>query len=124
LVEARNKKPEVIVKKEGGFVPRLVVVFNIGKSNISKREYMNIEAMAKGIKANPDKTFTVTGYADKGTGSAEYNQKLSEKRAETVANELVKMGVNRDNIITEAKGGVMNLSPFSYNRRATVQVGE
>ena len=31
LVEARNKKPEVIVKKEGGFVPRLVVVFNIGK---------------------------------------------------------------------------------------------
>ena len=46
LVEARNKKPEVIVKKEGGFVPRLVVVFNIGKSNISKREYMNIEAMA------------------------------------------------------------------------------
>ena len=34
LVEARNKKPEVIVKKEAGFVPRLVVVFNIGKSNI------------------------------------------------------------------------------------------
>ena len=79
LVEARNKKPEVIVKKEGGFVPRLVVVFNIGKSNISKREYMNIEAMAKGIKANPDKTFTVTGYADKGTGSAEYNMKLDRK---------------------------------------------
>lgn len=55
LVEARNKKPEVIVKKEAGFVPRLVVVFNIGKSNISKREYMNIEAMAKGIKANPER---------------------------------------------------------------------
>ena len=30
---------------------------------------MNIEAMAKGIKAT-DKVFTVTGYADKGTGSA------------------------------------------------------
>ena len=28
---------------------------------------MNIEAMAKGIKAT-DKVFTVTGYADKGTG--------------------------------------------------------
>ena len=78
LVEARNKKPEVIVKKEAGFVPRLVVVFNIGKSNISKREYMNIEAMAKGIKAT-DKVFTITGYADKGTGSAEYNMKLRKK---------------------------------------------
>ena len=44
---------------------------------------MNIEAMAKGIKAT-DKVFTVTGYADKGTGSAEYNMKLSKKRAEAV----------------------------------------
>ena len=76
LVEARNKKPEVIVKKEAGFIPRYVVVFNIGKSNISKREYMNIESYwLKGIKAT-DKVFTVTGYADKGTGSAEYNMKL------------------------------------------------
>ena len=29
---------------------------------------------------------------------------------------------DRDNIIIEAKGGVDNLSPFSYNRRATVKV--
>ena len=53
LVEARNKKPEVIVKKEAGFVPRLVVVFNIGKSNISKREYMNIEASVLSSVFNP-----------------------------------------------------------------------
>ena len=39
---------------------------------------MNIEAMAKGIKAT-DKVFTITGYADKGTGSAEYNMKLSRR---------------------------------------------
>ena len=44
------------------------------------------------------------------------------RRADTVAKELVKMGVNPDNIITEAKGGVDNLSPFSYNRRATVKI--
>ena len=110
LVEARNKKPEVIVKKEGGFVPRLVVVFNIGKSNISKREYMNIEAMAKGIKANPDKTFTVTGYADKGTGSAEYNMKLSKKRAEAVRDLMVnEFGVPASQLKVDYKGGVGNM---------------
>ena len=37
------------------------------------------------------------------TGSPERNQQLSLERAETVANELVKMGVDRDNIIVEAK---------------------
>ena len=106
----RNKKPEVIVKKEGGFVPRLVVVFNIGKSNISKREYMNIEAMAKGIKANPEKTFTVTGYADKGTGSAEYNMKLSKKRAEAVRDLMVnEFGVPASQLKVDYKGGVGNM---------------
>ena len=109
LVEARNKKPEVIVKKEAGFVPRLVVVFNIGKSNISKREYMNIEAMAKGIKAT-DKVFTVTGYADKGTGSAEYNMKLSKKRAEAVRDLMVnEFGVPASQLKVDYKGGVGNM---------------
>ena len=45
-------------------------------------------------------------------------------RAETVANELVKMGVSRDNISTEGKGGVKDLSPVSYNRRATVKLAD
>jgi len=110
LVEARNKKPEVVVKKEAGFVPRLVVVFNIGKSNISKREYMNIEAMAKGIKENPGKVFTITGYADKGTGSAEYNMKLSKKRAEAVRDLMVnEFGVPASQLKVDYKGGVGNM---------------
>lgn len=110
LVDARNKKPEVIVQKEAGFVPRLVVVFNIGKSNISKREYMNIEAMAKGIKENPNKVFTVTGYADQGTGSAEYNMKLSKKRAEAVRDLMVnEFGVPASQLKVDYKGGVGNM---------------
>ena len=110
LVEARNKKPEVIVKKEVvSAIPRLVVVFNIGKSNISKREYMNIEAMAKGIKAT-DKVFTITGYADKGTGSAEYNMKLSKKRAEAVRDLMVnEFGVPASQLKVDYKGGVGNM---------------
>ena len=69
-----------------------------------------------------DGKFVVTGYADSKTGSASFNQKLSQKRAETVADELVKMGVSRDNIEIVAAGGVDSLTPISYNRRATVEV--
>ena len=72
-------------------------------------------------KANNSK-IVVTGYADSKTGSASWNQTLSQKRAETVADELVNMGVSRDNIEVVAAGGVDTLSPVSYNRRATVAI--
>ena len=62
----------------------------------------------------------VTGYADFKTGTPAYNQKLSEKRAQVVAEELVKMGVSRDKIEVVGKGGVKDLTPISYNRRAVV----
>ena len=96
------------------------VFFNIGKSKIaSRKDLQNVKAMTE---TNKDAKFVVTGYADSKTGSASYNQKLSQKRAEAVANELVKMGVSRDNIEIVAKGGVADLTPISYNRRATVEI--
>ena len=121
LANAKNQTVEKSSTKE--FVGTTSsVFFNINSAKVaSRKDLVNVKELAEYAKANNSK-IVVTGYADSKTGSAEYNQKLSEKRAETVANELVKMGVNRDNIITEAKGGVMNLSPFSYNRRATVKI--
>ena len=98
------------------------VFFNINSDKVaSRKDLVNVKELAEYAKANNAK-IVVTGYADSKTGSVAFNQKLSERRANTVANELVKMGVNRDNIIAEGKGGVMNLSPFSYNRRATVKL--
>ena len=98
------------------------VFFNIGKAKVaSKKDLQNVSDLAKVAKDNNSK-IVVTGYADSKTGSAAYNQKLSEKRAKTVADELVKMGVSRDNIDVVAAGGVNTLSPINYNRRATVEI--
>jgi outer membrane protein OmpA-like peptidoglycan-associated protein len=63
----------------------------------------------------------VTGYADM-SGSPEKNLKLSEKRANAVADELVRLGVSRDRIEVVAAGGVDTLKPAEYNRRATVEL--
>jgi len=46
---------------------------------------------------------TVTGYTDS-TGSDKYNQKLSEKRADSVKAHLVKKGVAADRIVTKGMG--------------------
>ena len=116
-----HKCPEAktVTVKEVASAP-VSVFFNINKSKIaSRKDLQNVKALTESAK---DAKFVVTGYADSKTGSASYNQKLSQKRAETVANELVKMGVSRDNIEIVAKGGVSELTPISYNRRATVEV--
>lgn len=119
------KKPKEVVKTET--VVKAIgapqsVFFNIGSSKIvSKKEIVNLEAAAEAIKNNGGKIY-VTGYADSATGSAAYNQTLSEKRAETVAKELEKLGVSRDNIVVEGKGGVASLKPASYNRRVIVEI--
>ena len=120
-----NQKPvaetKEVVKKELATTAQSVF-FNINKSKIaSRKDLVNVQEVAKYAKANGNK-IVVTGYADSKTGKAAYNQTLSQKRAETVANELVKMGVSRDNIIVKAAGGVNDLSPISYNRRATVEL--
>lgn len=120
-----NQKPAEVVQAKT--VKEIVatsqsVFFNIGSSKIaSRKDLVNVKEVAEYAKANNSK-IVVTGYADSKTGSAAFNKQLSEKRAKAVADELVKMGVNRDNIIVEGKGGVDVISPFSYNRRATVKL--
>lgn len=98
------------------------VFFNLNSSRIaSKKDLVNVKEIAEYAKANNSK-IVVTGYADSKTGSPAYNAKLSTARANAVADQLVSMGVSRDNLIIEGKGGVADLSPISYNRRVTVKL--
>lgn len=98
------------------------VFFDINKIDVANpKDIVNVQALAKYAAAN-DSPVLVTGFADSATGTPAINQALSVKRANTVADELVKLGVNRDNITTKADGGVNTLSPISFNRRATVQI--
>lgn len=97
------------------------VFFNLNSSRIaSKKDLVNVEALVEQVKANNGKV-EVYGYADSKTGSADYNQKLSERRAKTVAKELKKMGLKEEQIVIKPMGGVADLDPASYNRRVIVK---
>lgn len=118
----KNHKCPTATKVTEVVTSKASVFFNIGKSRIaSKKDLVNVQELVKCAKAN-GKTIVVTGYADSKTGTASYNQTLSEKRAKTVADELLNMGVSRDKIEIVAKGGVNELSPISYNRRVVVSL--
>lgn len=98
------------------------VFFNLNQAVIaSKRDLQNVAELVAVAKQQGAKLL-VKGYADSQTGSAERNRQLSEQRAEAVVAELLKMGVSRDQIETEAVGGVDTLTPLPNNRRATVEI--
>ena len=125
LKKCCEEKPKVIEKEVVKTVSEFQatsasVFFNINKSEIaSKKDLVNVKELAEAAKAN-NKKIVVTGYADSKTGSPAYNQTLSEKRAEAVKKALVDMGVSADNIETAGQGGVADLTPIEYNRRAVV----
>lgn len=123
LLKKQKSAEKVPAVKEVASTP-VSVFFDINKASVAaKQDLVNVQALANYAKEHGSKLL-VTGYADSSTGSSEFNKKLSEERAQTVVDELVKMGVEKSNITIKANGGVDELSPVSYNRRATVQISE
>ena len=97
------------------------IFFKVGKANvIESRDMLSVKALAQ-LAIDKNASVLVTGYADK-SGNAEANMKLSERRAQAVADELVRLGVNPQRIEVVAAGGVDTLTPAEYNRRATVEL--
>lgn len=129
LKAAAAAKPKEVVKEvikevpaAAGYNTSASVFFNINSSTVaSKKDLVNVKELAEVAKKN-NKNIVVTGYADSKTGSAAYNQALSLRRAETVKKALVDMGVDASKIETVGQGGVADLTPVSYNRRAVVTV--
>ena len=100
------------------------VFFAFNSSKIaSKKEIINLQGLADAVK-NSNAKLLVVGYADSATGSAEYNQKLSEARAKAVAEKLVEMGVPQEKLIVEGNGGVAVEKPARLNRRVIVTIAE
>jgi outer membrane protein OmpA-like peptidoglycan-associated protein len=98
------------------------VFFDINSSKInSQKDLINLESIATSAKNSKAKV-VVTGAADSKTGSDAYNPKLSEARAQAVADELVNLGVSRDNIEVKSVGGVNDVTPYNLNRRAIIEL--
>ena len=85
--------------------------------------FLRLQRNSKSQKEkHPDTFLALAGYTDK-YGSNEYNQTLSEKRALSVKNYLIKLGIPKERIITvEGFGKTMLLPEMTNreNRRVTI----
>ncbi|PIE19581.1 MAG: thrombospondin [Proteobacteria bacterium] len=89
-----SKTPKVIIRRRDILLSE-AVYFDTDKWDVKRRSYRVLFKLAKAIKGNRRiRRVYVEGHADQ-RGSEEYNQWLSFKRAKTVVNYLVKLGVNR-----------------------------
>lgn len=101
------------------------VYFGFNRSRLGPDGVTVLQQAAAVYKAGGVATVQVTGHTDT-VGSAGYNQRLALRRARTVANLLVRMGVPR-NAVAIAAAGETNLAvptpdgvPEPRNRRVTV----
>ena len=102
------------------------VYFDFNSSAPQKSSLWAVDFVANYLKENSGASVKVVGYADE-KGSANYNQKLSNKRAEVIKKLLTDRGVNASQLSFEGKGEDKTVNPKSPNalqlaRRATFEV--
>ena len=100
------------------------IFFPIGNSNIAKSQTTKIAEIVDFMKENPDAKITLTGYADKGTGSEGFNDKIAARRAQTVYNTLAAKGVAKNRMIKKSEGS--RVQPFEENdmNRVTICIAK
>ena len=123
IVEVPAKTTDSQFMKKASSIRR-EVFFTIGKNVINAEGYKKLDEVAAYMKECPEATVTVTGYADRGTGSAKINDRIAARRANVVEAELIKRGVARDRIIKSSKGS--RVQPFNDNdmNRVTICIAE
>ncbi len=77
--------------------------FDFNKYNIRPGDAAVLDEAATALKSNPDITIQVNGYCD-AIGSERYNLKLSQRRAESVANYLEQQGIASSRLIPQGFG--------------------
>ena len=117
--EARPTTAAVVEKTVNETVLQPIVIFRQGKSTIDAAQYASVEMVAKYMKNHPESKVLVKGYASP-EGNAELNQKLSEARATSVANALIKRyKISKDRITTQGLGATSEISEENdFNRVA------
>ena len=72
----------------------LHLLFDYDKADIHAKDYADLDTVAKILARNPGSTATIEGHADRKYASkADYNRKLSERRANAVKDYFVSKGI-------------------------------
>jgi outer membrane protein OmpA-like peptidoglycan-associated protein len=77
--------------------------FKSASKDILASSFPFLDELAKSLNDYPTLTLTITGHTDS-DGTDEYNQKLSEDRANSVKNYLIKKSITENRLVAVGKG--------------------
>ncbi|NOY37761.1 MAG: OmpA family protein [Chlorobi bacterium] len=89
--------------KVGAAVVLNNIFFEFGKATLTPSSYPELDRVIKFMDSNPSIRVEIDGHTDN-VGSAEYNLKLSEQRAKSVARYLIEHGVDASRILYKGFG--------------------
>ncbi len=123
VVEKVVEKPVPVAETKPVAKPefRRDVFFKINKVTIDESEAGKVKEVADFLKQNPDAKVNITGYADKGTGTAKINAKLADLRAQSITKTLTETyGIASSRITTDSMSDTVQ--PFTTNDQNRVSI--
>ena len=130
LNQALSQSHAAQVSREGNLLAVTLkgdVTFDTDSTVVRPGLYNEIDRIAQVMVQYPETQIFVQGHTDS-TGAAEYNQRLSERRAEAVRNLLLQRGVSADRVTAMGYGERMpvatNATPEGrqMNRRVEIRI--
>ena len=114
------------------YIDKIVTLFDYNKNAIVQQWEKNLKSLLRTLRKYPKSILNISAHAD-ARGTKQYNQQLSDKRAQAVVEYFINQGISRDRIDargfgeelilnTCSDGVVCNEEDHSKNRRAEVKV--
>jgi outer membrane protein OmpA-like peptidoglycan-associated protein len=79
------------------------VLFTSGRADLKAGAAANLGRLVHFLKENADRKVEIEGHTDN-VGSDDYNQSLSQRRADSVKSFLMQQGIGSDRIVASGKG--------------------
>jgi outer membrane protein OmpA-like peptidoglycan-associated protein len=115
------------VDAKAGSPGTFIVFFDFGRFDLTPKAQHIVAEAVKAARSGDAVRIIVTGHADK-EGSTTHDQGLSERRAQSVKTEMVRLGLDADDITTVGRGFKAPLIPTgpdvheTQNRRAVIEL--
>jgi outer membrane protein OmpA-like peptidoglycan-associated protein len=128
LSEIQGKLDEEIIAASRNGAGIYQVFFDSDHTNLRSGAIANLESIADTLQRNPSAArISVEGHTDD-TGNPEYNERLAESRARTVASYLMARGISADQITVRSYGAKRPIASNTtetgrqLNRRVDVSI--
>ena len=105
----------------------MLLLFDYDSAKLDSSAKIMLDAQSRFLRANTDLNFIVEGHCDE-RGTREYNLALGEKRAQSVKNYLISLGISTERISTISYGKERpavvgsNDGAWAQNRRSVTVV--